>query len=130
MTLGCDVRYADAGARLGLNFTRLGILPGLGSTHHLPQLVGVGKAMELVLAGATLSAEEAGACGLVQKLCDPGAAYADARELALAMAQVKPEVLAAARRLLRAGVGADLEEAIGNEKRASGELNARRRGSG
>ena len=52
MTLGCDVRYAASGATLGLNFTTLGVLPGLGSTHHLPQLVGIGKALELILSGA------------------------------------------------------------------------------
>ena len=64
MTLGCDVRIAARSAVLGLNFTRLGMLPGLGSTHHLPRLVGIGKAMELVLSGATVSAEALAVNGL------------------------------------------------------------------
>ncbi|MBW2401080.1 MAG: enoyl-CoA hydratase/isomerase family protein [Deltaproteobacteria bacterium] len=67
MTLGCDVRIAARSAVLGLNFTRLGMLPGLGSTHHLPRLVGIGKASELLLSGAKLSAEEAHEIGLVQR---------------------------------------------------------------
>ncbi len=96
MTLGCDVRYAEAGAKLGLNFTSLGVLPGLGSTYHLPRLVGMGKAMELVLSGARLSAEEAYDIGLVQKVCAPGSTLDEARTLALAMADKQPAVLAAA----------------------------------
>jgi enoyl-CoA hydratase/carnithine racemase len=122
MTLGCDVRYAAAGATLGLNFTTLGVLPGLGSTHHLPQLVGVGKAMELVLSGAKVSAEEACAIGLVQRLCAPGTVYSEARNLALAMAKVKPAVLAAAKKALRLGTTSSLQEAIATEKSLSREI--------
>ena len=42
MTLPCDLRVAARGAKLGLTFTKLGILPGLGSTHLLPRIVGRG----------------------------------------------------------------------------------------
>lgn len=122
MTLGCDVRYAEAGATLGLNFTTLGVLPGLGSTHHLPQLVGVGKALELILSGAKLSAEDACAIGLVQRVCPAGEVYTEARKLAQAMARVKPEVLAAAKKALRLGVMSSLEQAIATEKSLSREL--------
>jgi 2-(1,2-epoxy-1,2-dihydrophenyl)acetyl-CoA isomerase len=122
MTLGCDVRYAAAGATLGLNFTTLGVLPGLGSTHHLPQLVGVGKALELVLSGAKVSAEDACTMGLVQRVCAAGETYNDARALALAMARVKPEVLAAAKKAVRKGATSTLEDAISTEKSLSREL--------
>jgi 2-(1,2-epoxy-1,2-dihydrophenyl)acetyl-CoA isomerase len=122
MTLGCDVRYAAAGATLGLNFTSLGVLPGLGSTHHLPQLVGVGKAMELVLSAAKVTAEEACAIGLVQRLCPPGEVYSAVRSLALDMARVKPEVLAAAKQALRLGSSSSLEEAIATEKSLSRQI--------
>ena len=122
MTLGCDVRYAAAGATLGLNFTTLGVLPGLGSTHHLPQLVGVGKAMELVLSGAKISAEEACEIGLVQRLCPPDEVYGAARTLAMAMAKVRPEVLVAAKKALRLGAMSSLEEAITTEKAFSRDL--------
>ncbi len=126
MTLGCDVRYAAAGSTLGLNFTTLGVLPGLGSTHHLPRLVGVGKALELILSGAKLSAEEACAIGLVQRVCAKDAVYDEARTLAQAMARVQPEVLAAARKALRFGATASLESAISLEKSLSRALNERR----
>jgi 2-(1,2-epoxy-1,2-dihydrophenyl)acetyl-CoA isomerase len=116
MTLGCDVRYAAVDATMGLNFTRLGVLPGLGSTHHLPRLIGVGKAMELILSGASISAEEAYEMGLVQKLCPTGEVYSAARDLARAMAKVKPEVLAAAKQALRLGATGSLDDAIATEK--------------
>jgi len=122
MTLGCDVRYAAADAKLGLNFTRLGVLPGLGSTHHLPRLVGMGKALELVLSGATISAEAACDIGLVQRVCPPGTVYDAARELALSMAQVNPEVLAAARKGIRVGAESSLEDALAMEKALTREL--------
>jgi 2-(1,2-epoxy-1,2-dihydrophenyl)acetyl-CoA isomerase len=127
MTLGCDVRYAATGATLGLNFTHLGVLPGLGSTYHLPRLVGVGKAMELVLSGAKISAEEACEMGLVQRLCPSGEVYSEARSLAQSMAEVKPEVLAAAKQALRFGSDSSLEEAIGFEKSLSQRIGSIRR---
>jgi len=122
MTLGCDVRYVDENARLGLNFTALGVLPGLGSTHHLPRLVGPGKAMEWVLSGAVLSAREACDAGLAQKLCVPGDCYGRARALALAMAGKKPAVLAAAKEALRSGAENTLAGAIDTEKALSRRL--------
>ena len=126
MTLGCDVRYAERDAVLGLNFTAMGLLPGLGSTHHLPRLVGVGKALELVLSAGKLDAGEAFDIGLVQRVSEPGCAYADARALALVMARAQPQVLAAAKRALRAGAESSLEAAIALEKQLSRELGSRR----
>ena len=127
LTLGCDVRIAARSAVLGLNFTRLGMLPGLGSSHHLPRLLGLGKASELVLSAAKLSAEEAHAIGLVQRVVDDDALADEARALARAMAEVRPEVLAAAKQALRHGAEASLADAIREEQRLSGELNRLRK---
>jgi enoyl-CoA hydratase/carnithine racemase len=127
MTLGCDVRIAARSAVLALNFARLGVLPGLGSTHHLPRLVGIAKANELVLSAARISAEEAHAIGLVQRVVDDDALSGEARALALAMAEVRPEVLAAAKQALRHGAEASLAEAIREEQRLSSELERLRR---
>lgn len=122
MTLGCDVRYCADDATLGLNFTALGVLPGLGSTHHLPQLVGVAKALELVLSAAKIPAREAYEMGLVQKLLPANEVYPAARALALEMAKRKPEVLAAAKKALRAGAQSSLADAIRLEKQLSREI--------
>ena len=68
MALPCDVRIAAAGAKIGLTFAKLGILPGLGSTHLLPRLVGMAKAQELVLSARVILAEEACEIGLVNRV--------------------------------------------------------------
>ena len=73
MSLPCDIRIAVAGAKLGLTFAKLGILPGLGSTHLLPRLVGMAKAQELVLTARIIRAEEALAIGLVNAVVEPDA---------------------------------------------------------
>jgi enoyl-CoA hydratase/carnithine racemase len=122
MTLGCDVRLAARSAVLGLNFAKLGVLPGLGSTHHLPRLVGLGKASELVLSAAKLSAQQAHEVGLVERVVDDDALIGEARALAAAMAEVRPEVLAAAKKALRHGAEAPLADAIREEQRLSAEL--------
>lgn len=126
MTLGCDVRIAARSAVLGLNFTKLGLLPGLGSTHHLPRLLGLGKASELVLSGAKLTAEEALEIGLVQRVVDDDALADEARALATAMAQIDPAVSRAAKQALRHGAESPLADAIALEQRLSGELSAAR----
>lgn len=122
MTLGCDVRYCADNATLGLNFTALGVLPGLGSTHHLPQLVGVAKAMELVLSAAKIPAKEAFDIGLVQKLLPADQVYPEARKLALVIAKSKPAVIAAAKKALRSGANSTLADAIKLEKQLSREI--------
>ncbi len=128
MTLGCDVRIAARSAKLGLNFAKLGVLPGLGSTHHLPRLVGLGKASELILSAATVSAEEAHAIGLVQRVVDDADFDVAVRTLAAAMASIRPEVARAAKRALRHGAEASLGDAIREEQKLSAELAALRTG--
>ncbi len=86
MTLPCDVRIAAEGARLSMRFVRLGLVPELGSTRLLPQLVGLGHATDISLTGRFVEAGEALAMGLVtavvphDELFD--AALAKANELA------------------------------------------------
>jgi len=60
------------GARIGLTETNLGIMPGYGGTLRLPRLVGRGKALEMILFGKQLEADEALALGLVHRVCDEG----------------------------------------------------------
>jgi len=122
MTLGCDVRLAARGAKLSLNFTKLGMLPGLGSTHLLPQLVGMAKALELVLSAATVTAEEAERIGLVQRCIEPEALLPEARAMAGAMAKQKPEVLAAAKQALRSGAAGTMAQAMETERELSMQL--------
>jgi enoyl-CoA hydratase/carnithine racemase len=122
MTLPCDVRLAADTAQLGLTFARLGLLPGLGSTHLLPRLVGMGRALELVLSARVIPAAEAAAIGLVNRAVPAGSLLDEARALARAMAECPAPVLAAAKAALHFGAGASLEQAMRNEEARSAAL--------
>ena len=122
MILPMDVRIAAEKAKLGLTFAKLGILPGLGSTHLLAQLVGRAKARELVLGAGLIRAPEAAEIGLVNRVVAGETLRDDVRALALEMAECRPEVLAAAKRVLDFGASHGLEDALYHEQRASAEL--------
>jgi len=124
MILPCDVRIAAAGAKLGVTFAKLGLLPGLGSTHLLPRLVGPARARELVLTARVILAEEAAEIGLVNRVVPGETLLDEARALAAAMAECAPEVLDHAKRALRFGEGATMAEAMASEQRLSAELRA------
>ncbi len=126
MALPCDVRIAAEGAKLGLTFAKLGLLPGLGSTHWLPRLVGLAKAKELVLTARVILATEAAEIGLVNKVVPADELMKEAREMAGMMADCKPEVLAAAKRALHFGAGATMEEAMRNEEAESAKARAQK----
>src|SRR5262245_35030476 len=125
MILPFDVRIASEEAKLGLAFVKLGILPGLGSTHLLPRLVGRAKALELVMSARTIPAREALAIGLLNAVVPGEKLMAVARELAAEMVAHRPEVVAAAKAAVNFGAEHSLEEAMRNEERASAELRRR-----
>lgn len=129
MILPFDVRIAAEGAKLGLPFVRLGILPGLGSTHLLPRIVGRARAFELVLSGRSVLAEEAASMGLVNRVVPADQVRDETVALAQAMAEAGPEVLAAAKEALAFGAEVSLESAMRNEEDASAMLR-RLRGGG
>jgi enoyl-CoA hydratase/carnithine racemase len=72
LALSCDLRVAAAHARLGFPETSLGVIPGAGGTQRLPRSIGEGRAKEMILLGRQLSADEALAWGLVQRVTPAG----------------------------------------------------------
>lgn len=122
MVLPCDFRVAAAGAKIGVTFTKLGILPGLGSTHLLPRLVGRAHALDLVLTARVIRAEEALEMGLVSRVVPGEELMAATRELAAQLADKDPLVLAAAKQVLTFGESASMEESMRNEEKTSREL--------
>jgi 2-(1,2-epoxy-1,2-dihydrophenyl)acetyl-CoA isomerase len=122
MILPCDVRIAADTAKLGLAFVKLGILPGLGSTHLLPRIVGRAKALELTMSARTIGAAEAAECGLVNKVVPAEKLMAEARELAALIAANPPHAVAAAKAAISYGHAHSMQEAMRNEERASAEL--------
>jgi enoyl-CoA hydratase/carnithine racemase len=122
MVLPCDIRIAAENAKLGLTFAKLGLLPGLGSTHLLPRLVGMAKALELVLTARVVNAFEAHEMGLVNRVVPPDSLLAEAQAMAVAMAECRPEVLAAAKAALHFGASTSMADAMKNEQEASARL--------
>ncbi len=86
LALPCDVRYAAEGARLSIRFVKVGLVPELGSTRLLAQLVGLGHATDICLSGRMVPAEEAYRIGLVSAVVPADdlfdTALAKAQELA------------------------------------------------
>lgn len=72
LAMACHMRIAHPKARFGQPEVNLGILPGYGGTQRLAQLIGKGKAMELILTGDMINGEEAYRLGLVNHLCATG----------------------------------------------------------
>ncbi|MEM7077591.1 MAG: enoyl-CoA hydratase/isomerase family protein [Pseudomonadota bacterium] len=107
MTLLCDIRIAAAGARFQLPFTKLGISAELGSTYVLPRLLGMGKAMELVLTSKMIDAEEALRIGLVNQVTDADALVPTAMDMARTIAGFPPMSVRMNKRGLK--LGSDME---------------------
>jgi 3-hydroxyacyl-CoA dehydrogenase len=70
LTMGCHFRVAAAGTRLGLPEIKLGLIPGAGGTQRLPRLVGIEKALPMILSGDPIPAKDALAAGLVDEIID------------------------------------------------------------
>ena len=70
LALACTYRVAVPGAQLGLPEVKLGVLPGAGGTQRLPRVVGAQKALEMMLSGNPVKAEEAEQIGLINELID------------------------------------------------------------
>ena len=82
--LACTFRIATPGAKMGLPEIKLGLIPGYGGTQRLPRLVGEARALDLIMTGRVLNAEEAQSIGLIHRVVDGDpveAAIAYAREM-------------------------------------------------
>ena len=82
LTLVCTLRVASTKAKLGQPEVKLGIIPGAGGTFRLPRLVGLGRAMEMILTGEPVTADEALSMGLVNHVVPPEKLMEEVRTLA------------------------------------------------
>ncbi len=77
VALACDVRIASASAKLGLNFTRIGLQPGMGATWTLPRIVGPAHAAEILYSSRVFTGEQAATIGLVNRALETDAVGAE-----------------------------------------------------
>jgi enoyl-CoA hydratase len=70
LALACTFRLATRNAKMGLPEIKLGLIPGYGGTQRLPRVIGEARALEMIMTGRTVPAEEAERIGLVNRLVD------------------------------------------------------------
>jgi enoyl-CoA hydratase/carnithine racemase len=73
LALGCHYRVASAGTQVALPEVKIGLIPGAGGTQRLPRVIGEARAMEMIMLGRTVAAEEAHRIGLVHRLVEGNA---------------------------------------------------------
>ncbi len=101
LALACDFIYAADTAKLGQPEVKLGVICGFGGTQRLPRRVGFARAMELILTGDTISAEEAKQMGLVNKVFPAAELMSKVRATAEKIAALPPLAVAASKRAVR-----------------------------
>jgi enoyl-CoA hydratase len=115
LALWCDLRIATAGSTFGLFERRWGVPLVDGGTQRLPRIVGMGRALDLILTGRPVEAEEALRIGLVNEIAAPGKHLERALELAERIAAFPQETMLADRRAAIEGFGLPLAEGIALE---------------
>ncbi len=115
LALWCDLRIATPQSTFGLFERRWGVPLVDGGTQRLPRIVGMGRALELILTGRPVEAEEAHRIGLVNEVVEPGKHLERALELAERMAGFPQETMLADRRAAMEGFGLPLSEGLALE---------------
>ena len=115
MPLLCDLRLASRQAVFSCAFVRVGLTPEFGSSFFLPRMLGLGKAMELVLTARQLDAAEAFSLGFLNRLTEPQELLPAALELAQNIAQHSQPAVRMAKAILRHGAESSLEQTMGYE---------------
>ncbi|HCB04690.1 MAG TPA: enoyl-CoA hydratase-related protein [Nocardioides sp.] len=112
LALACDLRYAAAGAKLGVPFVKLGMHAGMGGTHLLPEVVGEAHARDLLLTGRVVEADEALAMGMVSAVFERERFLEEVLSVAAGIAANAPIATRLTKLALVDGGHADLETAL------------------
>ncbi|MEW5995647.1 MAG: enoyl-CoA hydratase-related protein, partial [Candidatus Zixiibacteriota bacterium] len=129
LAMACDIRLASEKAKLGQPEVNLGIIPGYGGTQRLARLVGKGKAMQLILTGDMIDAQEAYRIGLVEEVYPPDQLMEKALEMARAICARGPIAVRTAKECINRGLdvnltaGCDLEKANFGQTCGTGDKN-------
>lgn len=112
LALACHFRVASENAKFGLPEVKLGIIPGYGGTVRLPRVVGRGRALELILTGEMIDAQEAHRIGLINHVYPQAELLTQAEQLAKKMAANGPVAVALAIEAVDHGYHASTEDAL------------------
>lgn len=108
MALACDLRLASERATFSSTFVRIGLAPGDGGAYFLPRIVGLSKALAILLKGEVIKIEEALQLGLVDKLVSVETFSEEVRDYAMEIAQWPLTALRAIKRAVYQGLRSDL----------------------
>ncbi|HVG36053.1 MAG TPA: enoyl-CoA hydratase-related protein [Pyrinomonadaceae bacterium] len=115
LALACHLRVASTNAQFSLPETKLGIIPAYGGTQRLARIIGVGRALGMMLAGEVVSAEGAHAIGLVNRLTTPDQLFIEAKALAREIMGLAPLAIRACLEAVTRGLELPLEEGLALE---------------
>jgi enoyl-CoA hydratase/carnithine racemase len=119
LALACDIRLMARGDHLiGLPEVTLGIMPGAGGTQRLTRLLSTGRALEMILEGRIVDADEAERMGLIHRAIDPARLAEEARAVAERMARRSPLSVAGVKRAVYEGSSRSLPEGLRLERAA------------
>ena len=118
LALSCDIRIASNTAKMGLPEVSLGLIPGFGGTQRLTGLLGSGLALELILTGDMISAEEALRIHLVNRICNPDELLETAYSIARSILSRGTIAVKEAKRVAKNGKSLDAVEGFRAEKMA------------
>ncbi len=118
LALACDIRIASENASMGLNETRLAIIPGGGGTQRLPRIVGRGKAKELIFTGRRVDSKEAIEIGLVNKVAPAQKLMDDCLAMAAMICEGGPIAISQAKYAINHGCEVDLHSGLAIESNA------------
>lgn len=114
LALACTLRVASVNAKFGLPEIKLGLIPGYGGTQRLPRLIGEARALDIIMTGRTVSAEEALALGLVNRIAE-GDLLHEGRMYAEEFTSFSLPVLEFTRRAVQRGLDVSLSEGLALE---------------
>ena len=112
LALACDLRFAAAGARLGLPEVGLGLIPGYGGTQRLTRLLGTGRALEMILTGEPVEAEHAHRIGLVNGVFEPRKLLPEVKKVAQKILSRGPHAVAIAKQAVHRGLHMSLQDGL------------------
>lgn len=116
LALSCDFIYASATAKLGLPEVNLGLFPGFGGTQRLSRLIGRNRAKELIYTARNLSADEAHAMGIVNRVTSPESLIAEVKTVLKTILAKGPIAIQLAKKVINEGSSLNLSSGLAFEE--------------